>query len=392
MGDNIRKLLEKVSTKIKYENKEKQKTAEDFNIFEILGVAHLEVSTHSAFIANLLNPKGSHSQGTKFLKTFLEFIGVDVEGFNLSLAQVEVEKHIGDLGRIDIFITDNTNWAIAIENKIYADLGEEQLGRYMRFLNKDYEKLNKKLVYLTLQNEFENIDSEGILLKDQGVSKGDRDKYHHITYDSQIIEWLSSIVNEEPKLPIKISEIINHYIQVIKTLTNKNNTNKMNNEIKDLISKNEESYNAYKVIVDSFSDLKLEALNGLYKDLKDNAEICTLIGEKENISLSEKIIIVKSDKLTEKNIEIRIEFWKPNTLGAFSIGLRKRKIDDTSEKGVLQDCGKLIEIWSWGRTQPHHYWYYFASQIEKGDILEAIYFHKDDVINKIKETIKICSS
>ena len=88
MGDNIRKLLEKVSTKIKYENKEKQKTAEDFNIFEILGVAHLEVSTHSAFIANLLNPKGSHSQGTKFLEKFLEFIGVDDEGFNLSLALV----------------------------------------------------------------------------------------------------------------------------------------------------------------------------------------------------------------------------------------------------------------------------------------------------------------
>ena len=390
MGDNIKILLEEVSTKIKDENEKKQQTAEDFNIFEILGVAHLEVSTHSAFIANLLNPKGSHSQGAKFLEKFLELI--KVEDFKLDSAEVEVEKRIGKLGRIDIFITDNKNWAIAIENKIYAGLQEEQLGRYMSFLNKDYKKLNKKLVYLTLQNEFEDIDSEGNLLENQGVSKGDRDKYHHITYDSQIIEWLSSIVNEEPKLPIKISEIINHYIQVIKTLTNKNNTNKMNNEIKDLISKNEESYNAYKVIVDSFSDLKLEALNGLYKDLKDNTEICKLIGKKENISLSEKIIIVKSDKLTEKNIEIWIEFWKPSTLGAFSIGLRKRKIDDTSEKGVLQDCGKLIEIWGLGNKHGKQDWYYFASQIENGDILEEIYFHKDDVINKIKETIKICSS
>ncbi len=386
MSDKIEK-IEELLNKVSENIDDKQQTAEDFNIFEILGVAHLEVSTHSAFIANLLNPKGSHSQGTKFLKEFLNFIGV--EDFKLDSAEVEVEKHIGKLGRIDIFITDNKNWAIAIENKIYAGLQEEQLGRYMKFLKKS-NMPNKKLVYLTLQNEFEDIYSEGNLLENQGVHEDDRDKYHHITYDSQIIEWLSSIVNEEPKLPIKISEIINHYIQVIKTLTNKNNTNKMNNEIKDLISKNEESYNAYKVIVDSFSNLKLEALNGLYKDLKDNAEICTLIGEKENISLSEKIIIVKSDKLTEKNIEIWIEFWKPSTLGAFSIGLRKRKIDDTSEKGVLQDCGKLIEIW--GNKHDKQYWYYIASQIEKGDILEAIYFHKDDVINKIKETIKICSS
>ena len=90
--ENIENLLNEVSKRIQ----NKQQTAEDFNIFEILGVAHLEVSTHSAFIANLLNPKGSHSQGAKFLKEFLKII--EVEDFDCDSAQVEVEKHIGDLG------------------------------------------------------------------------------------------------------------------------------------------------------------------------------------------------------------------------------------------------------------------------------------------------------
>ena len=37
-------------------------TGENFNIFEVLGLTTNEVRTHSAFIAELLNPKGSHDQ------------------------------------------------------------------------------------------------------------------------------------------------------------------------------------------------------------------------------------------------------------------------------------------------------------------------------------------
>ena len=184
--ENIENLLNEVSKRIQ----NKQQTAEDFNIFEILGVAHLEVSTHSAFIANLLNPKGSHSQGAKFLKEFLKII--EVEDFDCDSAQVEVEKHIGDLGRIDIFITDNTKWAIAIENKIYAGLGEKQLGRYMSFLNDSKKMPNKKLVYLTLQNNTKDEDNN--LYSIQGVKDEDLGKCKHISYNEKIVNWLKQFV------------------------------------------------------------------------------------------------------------------------------------------------------------------------------------------------------
>lgn len=65
------KLLEHLQGVIKFESKRKKITAEDFNIFNILGISHLEVSTHSRFISNLLDPCGSHYQGNIFLELFM---------------------------------------------------------------------------------------------------------------------------------------------------------------------------------------------------------------------------------------------------------------------------------------------------------------------------------
>jgi len=46
-----------------------------------------ERSLHSRMIAFLLNPKGSHKQGTLFLKLFFEEFGItnfDLDGFSTS--------------------------------------------------------------------------------------------------------------------------------------------------------------------------------------------------------------------------------------------------------------------------------------------------------------------
>jgi hypothetical protein len=44
--------------------------AKRFNLFHLLGVSTAEVRTHSAMLAELLNPHGSHAQGILFLKQF----------------------------------------------------------------------------------------------------------------------------------------------------------------------------------------------------------------------------------------------------------------------------------------------------------------------------------
>lgn len=45
------------------EREEKRKRGELFNIFNVLDLRTNEVRTHSAFIAELLNPDGNHGLG-----------------------------------------------------------------------------------------------------------------------------------------------------------------------------------------------------------------------------------------------------------------------------------------------------------------------------------------
>ena len=50
-----------------------QQRAPRFNLFQLLGVAENEVGTHSALLADLLRPEGTHGQGTLFLDAFLTY-------------------------------------------------------------------------------------------------------------------------------------------------------------------------------------------------------------------------------------------------------------------------------------------------------------------------------
>ena len=69
---NILNQVRIVSRKIKEQRKEKFERGENYNIFNDLGFMSDEVHLHSMFLANLLNPKGSHGQRGKFLEAFLK--------------------------------------------------------------------------------------------------------------------------------------------------------------------------------------------------------------------------------------------------------------------------------------------------------------------------------
>jgi len=53
-----------------------------------------EVKTHSRFLAELLNPKGSHGQKDVFLKKFVERFGI--LDFEIKNAELFVEFYIGE--------------------------------------------------------------------------------------------------------------------------------------------------------------------------------------------------------------------------------------------------------------------------------------------------------
>lgn len=134
---DAKKLLAGASTIIRYDDELQKTSGQNFNIFDILSIGHYEVKTHSPFIGELLNPNGRHCMGDVFLRHFLGILkndsglSVHPEKFETAGAKVTLEKFCGDIGRLDIAISDCANKQLIIENKIYAVARDGQLERYL---------------------------------------------------------------------------------------------------------------------------------------------------------------------------------------------------------------------------------------------------------------------
>lgn len=203
---------------------------EKFNVFSILRMESRENETHSAFLCELLNPEGTHLKGSLFLQLFLQTIGNQT--IDIKTAKTKPENHIGqrnDLvrtgGRIDIFICDNNNHSISIENKIYANDQNLQIVRYC-----NYNRSKNVVYYLTLNGSEPSKESKGKL-------KSGED-YFLISYRKHIYEWLQLCLKESVDTPI-LRETIKQYIILIKKLTHTMNTSE-EKELFDIIFKNYE--------------------------------------------------------------------------------------------------------------------------------------------------------
>lgn len=239
---NILNQVRIVSQKIKEQRKEKFERGESFNIFNDLGFMSDEVHLHSMFLANLLNPKGSHGQRGKFLEAFLKMlqksfpaISADSLELDTAIAYVEVEKYIGrqtdsEGGRIDIYLSDGKH-SIIIENKIYAGDQHHQMLRYWNYgLSQKGNDTDKSfvLIYLTLDGCSPSKDSLGEDLKENDIVC--------LSYKSDIRGWLDRCVELASRTPL-VRETINQYISTIDILTN--NVMEDNKELLDILSKEE---------------------------------------------------------------------------------------------------------------------------------------------------------
>jgi hypothetical protein len=200
----------------------------NFNLFQILDITSDEVRLHTKLISDLLNPHGSHGQGSIFLSHFIKILKIDP--FDHESATVHPEMGIGNKtdttgGRIDIFIKDTSGNSITIENKIYAQDQENQLVRYH-----NYKPQN--LFYLNLVG----IAPSG---KSKGKLKINKD-FKIISYRDDILKWLDTCRKEAVEFPL-LREGISHYINLLKTLVGQSRNKTMENEVRDLIVSNKEN-------------------------------------------------------------------------------------------------------------------------------------------------------
>ena len=284
-----------------------RETGANFNIFKILGVQSSEVQLHSAFIAELLNPKGSHGQGTLFLEFFMEQVGIDF-AFDCSNAKVVTEEYIGSVtdttgGQIDILISDR-NSCIVIENKIYADDKENQLIRYDNYCRQQYE--SHQLLYLTLDGK--NASEESIReLKEAKEEKVAKSTYKSISYQEHISNWLEKCLEKSENLPT-IKATIQQYMTIIKNLTNQSTNNTMDNEIINLITKTPENMEVTHKIVECFDGAKQIILHNFWSmlcfALEDSLKEKGLSVKQKNVDFIKKYYNKRGKKERKKIISL----------------------------------------------------------------------------------------
>ena len=184
--------------------------AKDFNIFRVLRVERKEVLTHSAFLASLFDPSGSHGQGNLFLRCLFECLkSKQLHGLPALKPEqtwvVQTEQKT-DTGRLDIVIFSYVlATRIVIENKIGATDQERQLQRYHKQLEsvKHVFSRCRLLLYLT---------PEGRPSK-EADSSPEKPKYTPLSYRTDIVSILDAALAR--KLPEAVKQLLEQYKRVI---------------------------------------------------------------------------------------------------------------------------------------------------------------------------------
>lgn len=191
---------------------------EYFNLIKIMGMATSEVHTHTPIIADLLNPQGSHGQGSIFLKIFVEYFSLN---FDIDTKVIVEREKRERKDQVDILIR-NDHQIMIIENKIYASDQSKQLNRYYSYcIAKNKQPI---LIYLSLLNAQPSKKSLGHILRNEEDGcyylNGDITQpvdLSILNYKNDLLGWLSEIeqyLNDQTNILAAIQQYKNLVLQM----------------------------------------------------------------------------------------------------------------------------------------------------------------------------------
>ena len=204
--------------------KNDQTEASRFNLFSILKISWKEALVHTPFLAELLNPQGTHSQGALFYKEFIRTVLPKKDqaifgNVNTKYLYIKDEEGIKN-GYIDIFIhhKDKVNpFVFIIENKILAGDQEKQLSRYYEFL-KRMPGINPDKMRILYLLPIEGLPSEQSIKKELREKLIETGVLITISYQHHIINWLRRC-NELVKAP-KVNFSLTQYLLTLESICN----------------------------------------------------------------------------------------------------------------------------------------------------------------------------
>lgn len=182
----------------------------EFNLFDVLKIERRELQ-HSALLAWLLNPRGSHGLGDYFLRRFLseaalvardrgigDVTPLDVDGWKLDDIEVATERH-----HIDILLIAQADQFIAlIENKIGAGEHSNQLANYRDTVAREYAVLNSFPIFLT---------------PDGALPTSQEDAKHYVPFGyGKVAELiLRTVKNRRSTISDGVADFLNQYARTL---------------------------------------------------------------------------------------------------------------------------------------------------------------------------------
>lgn len=174
-----------------------------FNLFDVLKISRTEIR-HSNMLAWLFDPNENHGFGDSFLKNVLQrIIETDSYGkhdiFQILLSDMYSFSVYREWKNIDILlISYEEKILVAIENKVGSHEHSNQLNKYRK----------------TLETEFQDYKRIYVFLTPDGEDPSDVENWDVLTY-SDIVELLEHIC-EQKDLQKDIFLMIRNYIDVIR--------------------------------------------------------------------------------------------------------------------------------------------------------------------------------
>lgn len=230
-----------------------------YNLFETLEISGKEVLM-CRFLADLLNPEGSHGCGILFLKTFLEEVLQEKRMPDSLLSHTIVTKEyvIDKDRRIDLVI-QNADFFIPMEVKIYAGEQEGQCFDYFEHAK------NSKMVYLTRFGDTPSLYSRkqrggsGILSLSQ---------IQCISWSEDISGWLDRRLGS---LPQPVEEAVQQYLDTIHRVSDGRKRKKME-KIMEVLHESPDYFAAGLEIERTMKQAKIKLIRMVFDDFKEAME------------------------------------------------------------------------------------------------------------------------
>jgi hypothetical protein len=181
------------------------------NLIRFLGYEFQEAAFHTPFLCDLLDPNGTHDQGSVFLQSFLDMLSRRAQqsgaSWNYQWRELNAASWLvlPERGKIDISIRNHgENVLIFIENKICAAEQSNQITRYLERLRTEGRAYQHKLL---------------IFLSPKRYGPPRTGEPHvHLTYDDDIANWLKSVDDKIADAAIGLRGNLRQYLQVITEL------------------------------------------------------------------------------------------------------------------------------------------------------------------------------